>query len=208
MNILPRFLVLAALLTIGIAFLASNVRQKRRTGRTTLRWPDPRHPGVLLTDVLFWLSVTGWVAGALAWVLWHLSRDYLGPLFSEPAVALQFAGAGILYFGVAVILWGFVSLGGSFRTSIDYGEHTSLVTGGIYRYSRNPMAAGLMLVGWGTALLHQTTYSLAVAAGLTLANRLRVSHEEKQLRRILGPDYLDYLQRVPRFLGFAGRKSP
>jgi protein-S-isoprenylcysteine O-methyltransferase Ste14 len=70
------------------------------------------------------------------------------------------------------------------------------------------MAAGLMLVGWGTALLHQTMYSLAVAAGLNLANRLRVSHEERQLRRILGGDYLHYTQRVPRFLGFAGRKNP
>jgi protein-S-isoprenylcysteine O-methyltransferase Ste14 len=43
---------------------------------------------------------------------------------------------------------------------------------------------------------------------LTVANRLRVSHEEKQLRRILGGDYLHYVQRVPRFLGFAGRKNP
>lgn len=208
MNILPRILLLGALLAIGIAFLVSNLRQKQRTGRTTLRWPDPRHPGVVLTDLLFWLSVVGWIAGACAWVVWPQSRDHLGPLWAAPAGLVQVLGAVVLYFGVSIILWGFISLGGSFRTSIDYGEHTSLVTRGVYRYSRNPMAAGLMLVGWGTALLHQTTYSLVVATGLTLANRLRVSHEERQLRRILGSDYLLYLQRVPRFLGFAGRKRP
>jgi len=207
MNTLPRILLLAALLMIGIAFLVSNLRQKQRTGRTTLRWPDPRHPGVVLTDLLFWLSVVGWIVGAGVWVVWPQSRNDLGPLFAAPAGPLQILGAVILCCGVSVILWGFVSLGASFRTSIDYGEQTSLVTRGVYRFSRNPMAAGLMLVGWGTALLHQTTYSLAVAVGLTLANRLRVAHEEKQLRRILGDDYLLYEQRVPRFLGFAGRKN-
>ncbi|MDO9693202.1 MAG: isoprenylcysteine carboxylmethyltransferase family protein [Candidatus Latescibacteria bacterium] len=208
MSILPRLLLLAALLTIGMAFLLNNLRQKQRTGRTTMRWPDPRHPGVVLTDLLFWLSVAGWVAVSGAWVVWPQSRDFLGPLIASPAGPVQILGAVILLCGVSAILWGFISLGGSFRTSIDYGEHTSLVTRGIYRFSRNPMAAGLMLVGWGTALLHQAMSSLAVAAGLTLANRLRVAHEEKQLRRILGGDYLKYAQRVPRFLGFAGRKNP
>jgi protein-S-isoprenylcysteine O-methyltransferase Ste14 len=207
MNILPRMLLLAALLAIGLAFLAANLRQKRRTGQTAMRRPDPRHPGVVLTDLLFWLSVVGWIAGSCAWVVWPQSRDHLGPLGAAPAGHLQGLGAVILCFGVAIILWGFVSLGGSFRTSIDYGERTSLVTRGVYRYSRNPMAAGLMLVGWGTALLHQTAYLLVVAAGLTLANRLRVSHEERQLRRILGNEYLDYLRRVPRFLGIVGRKD-
>ena len=208
MNILPRLLLLTALLTIGMAFLVSNLRQKQRTGRTTMRWPDPHHPGVVLTDLLFWLSVVGWVAGSSVWVVWPQSREYLGPLFASPSGPVQILGAVILSCGVSVILWGFISLGGSFRTSIDYGEHTSLVTRGVYRFSRNPMAAGLMLVGWGTALLHQTMYALGVAAGLTLANRLRVAHEEKQLRRILGGDYLQYERRVPRFLGFAGRNNP
>ena len=208
MNTVSRLLLLVALLTIGIAFLVSNLRQKQRTGRTTMRWPDPRHPGVVVTDLLFWLSVVGWVVGAGAWVVWPQGRDYFGPLFAEASAAVQVLGALVLYAGVSVILWGFVSLGGSFRTSIDYREHTSLVTRGVYRFSRNPMAAGLMLVGWGTALLQQTVFSLVVAAGLTLANRLRVAHEERQLQRILGGDYQRYMQRVPRFLGFAGRRIP
>lgn len=208
MNTVSRLLLLVALLTIGIAFLVSNLRQKQLSGRTTLRWPDLRHPGVVLTDQLFWLSIVGWVAGAGAWIMWPQGRDNFGTLFAQPSAAVQVLGALVLYSGVSVILWGFISLGGSFRTSIDYGEHTSLVTRGIYRFSRNPMAAGLMLVGWGTALLQQTLYSVAVAVGLTLANRLRVWHEERQLRQILGGAYLHYVQRVPRFIGFAGRKTP
>jgi protein-S-isoprenylcysteine O-methyltransferase Ste14 len=202
-----RILLLAALLVIGIAFLASNLRQKRRTGRTTMRWPDPRHPGVVLTDSLFWLSVVGWVAGSGAWIVWPQSRDHLGPLFATPIGSAQILGAAVLCCGVTIILWGFISLGTSFRTSIDYGEHTSLVTRGVYRYSRNPMAAGLMLVGWGSALLHQSAYSLVVAAGLTLANRLRIAHEERHLRRILGREYQDYLRRIPRFARLRGRGS-
>ncbi len=78
MNTGSRLLLLIALLTIGIAFLVSNLRQKRLTGRTTLRWPDLRHPGVVLTDLLFWLSIVGWVAGAGAWIMWPHSRDGLG----------------------------------------------------------------------------------------------------------------------------------
>jgi protein-S-isoprenylcysteine O-methyltransferase Ste14 len=206
MNVEFRILLLVALITIGLAFLINALRQKRHTGRTSLRWPNWRRSGVVLTDLLFWLSVFSWVVGSSAWIIGPPSRSHLGPLFSALAGPAQILGGITLYLGVAIILWGFISLGESFRTSIDYDERTLLVTRGVYRYSRNPMAAGLILVGWGTSLLLQTGFSLLVAAGLTLANRLRVRHEETQLRRVLGREFLDYERRVPRFIGLVTTK--
>lgn len=202
-----RLIQLVAVLTIGFAFLGNAVRQRARLGRSSLRWPDRRHPGVVATDFLFWLSVAGWAAGSLAWIGRPTNRSLFVPLTDSPFVPAQWLGAVTLYLGMAVILWGFVSLGASFRTSIDYEERTSLVTRGVYRFSRNPMAAGLMLVGWGSAMIPQTWFALLVAAGLTVANRLRVRHEEVQLRRLLGAGYLRYMSRVPRFVGIAARPA-
>jgi protein-S-isoprenylcysteine O-methyltransferase Ste14 len=202
-----RLLQLAAVLLIGIAFVGNAVRQRARLGRSSLRWPDRRHPGVVATDVVFWLSVAGWSAGSLAWIGWPANRSLFVPLTDSPVVPVQWLGVATLYLGVAVILWGFVSLGASFRTSIDYEEQTSLVTRGVYRFSRNPMAAGLILVGWGSALIPQTWFALLVATGLTVANRLRVRHEELQLRRLLGASYLRYMSRVPRFVGIAAQSA-
>lgn len=195
-----RLLQLVAVLTIGIAFVANAARQRARMGRSSLRWPDRRHPGVVATDLVFWLSVAAWSVGSLAWIGWPASRSLVGPLTDSPVVPIQWLGVATLYLGLAVILWGFASLGAAFRTSIDYDERTSLVTRGVYRFSRNPMAAGLMLVGWGSALLPQTWLALLVAAGLTAANRLRVRHEEVQLGRQLGAAYRQYQSRVPRFI--------
>jgi protein-S-isoprenylcysteine O-methyltransferase Ste14 len=207
MSLVPRLLLLAALLAIGLALLINVLAQKRRTGTSPLRWPDSRHPGVILTDLLFWLSVVAWIAGSGAWIVWPTSRLHLGPYSATPVDFLQILGAIFLYLGVTCILWGFISLGMAFRTSIDYQERTRLVTAGVYRFSRHPMAAGLMLTGLGTALMHQSGFLTVAAVGLIVANLLRVRNEEKQLRRILGDEYLRYMERVPRFPGLAVRRN-
>jgi protein-S-isoprenylcysteine O-methyltransferase Ste14 len=200
-----RIVVLVTLLVIALAFGVNAVRQKNRSGRTSLRRPDRRRPAVWLGDVLFWIAVAVWAGSAVAFVVWPLGRASLHAWSGELAPAMRLAGAVVLLPGLAAILWGFASLGLSFRTSIDYGERIQLVTRGVYRHSRNPMAAGLILVGWGTAMMVQSVPSVLAALGLTLANLLRVHNEEAFLRGKFGSAYERYRREVPRFLGLPAR---
>ena len=115
----------------------------------------------------------------------HLLAELLGGL------ALAIATAGIVGFHRA-------------RTTIDprYPERScSLVTGGIYRLSRNPMYLGLVLLLIAYCLYLGSLYALAVVAGFILSmNRLQIEAEERALEASFGDAYRRYKERVRRWL--------
>ena len=195
-----RLTQLLLLAVIGLAVFGNAAIQKIRTGCSGFGLPDPRRVAHFLVDVFFWLAVTAWVAIG---VLWFLRPGFLPrvlPLADPPSVAVQILGLLAALIGTALMVGGVVSLGMAFRTSVDHAERTRLVTSGIYRFCRNPIALGLLLNGWGTALLTQTLAAAAVAALLHAGNRLRIFFEEDHLRRTLGAHYEAYCARVGRFL--------
>lgn len=78
---------------------------------------------------------------------------------------------------------------------------TAVVTGGIYRFTRNPMYVGiaLVLVGWFVVV-----GGLSAIAGLPLfawyITRFQVVPEERALSSKFGAEYADYLQSVRRWV--------
>ena len=83
---------------------------------------------------------------------------------------------------------------------IERAQH--LVTGGLYRVSRNPMYLGLLssLCGWALLL-----GSVAPFLGIILFERIlvmaQIRPEEAALAARFGDDYLRYTHRVRRWLG-------
>ena len=92
----------------------------------------------------------------------------------------------------------------SARTTINpikIENASALVTGGLYRMSRNPMYLGLALVLWGWALwLGNPINILIVAAFIWLINTLQIKPEEAALTEKFGQAYLDYQRRVRRWI--------
>ncbi len=78
---------------------------------------------------------------------------------------------------------------------------SSVVTGGIYRYTRNPMYVGLtaVLLGWAVRLSVPWVFLGPVALGLFLT-RFQIVPEERVLSSKFGRPYDDYRQRVRRWL--------
>lgn len=76
----------------------------------------------------------------------------------------------------------------------------ALVSIGLYRFSRNPMYAGVVSILLGEVVyfgsLRLALYSAAVALGFHLRV---VLYEERVLRRKFGDDYDAYCARVPRW---------
>ena len=72
---------------------------------------------------------------------------------------------------------------------------------GLYRYIRNPMYVGVLLVVAGEAILFASwsilVYALCAASGFHL---FVLCYEEPALRRKFGAAYDEYVQRVPRWL--------
>ena len=89
------------------------------------------------------------------------------------------------------------------RTTIDPREPSKasqLVTGGIYKYSRNPMYLGMLLVllAWGLWL--GNAFNTILAAGfVSYMNAFQILPEEKALTDKFGKTYIQYSKSVRRW---------
>lgn len=107
------------------------------------------------------------------------------------AVGLGFATTAFFAFGRA-------------KTTIDpmhVDAASSLVTGGVYRVTRNPMYLALtsLLLGWAVYLSVPWT-ALGPAAFVLFITRFQIIPEEQALRAKFGAAYEDYTKRVRRWL--------
>lgn len=87
-------------------------------------------------------------------------------------------------------------------TPFEFGlPPSALLTGGMFRCSRNPMYGGMLLLLAGEAAMLGTVGALLPLPAYFLAIRYGfVKVEERQLRQAFGPSYLDYQRRVRRWL--------
>lgn len=76
-----------------------------------------------------------------------------------------------------------------------------VVTGGPYRFTRNPMYLGMVLFLLGTSLVFSLEWGIILTPILWLAfDRLIVAREEAYLTGKFGPDYRALLSRTRRWL--------
>ena len=88
-------------------------------------------------------------------------------------------------------------------TLAPWSPPVTLVTSGLYRFSRNPMYVGVLLILAGWAVLFWSPALAIYAAFVAMAVHLRVLlHEEPFLARTQPEAWTAYRARVPRWLGF------
>lgn len=98
-------------------------------------------------------------------------------------------------------LWDFVVSGKG--TPDPAAPPRELVVNGLYRYSRNPMYVGLLLVLIGEGLFFESLLLLLYAALLFFIVHMRVIfYEEPTLQKLFGESYARYCKEVPRWLFF------
>jgi protein-S-isoprenylcysteine O-methyltransferase Ste14 len=81
------------------------------------------------------------------------------------------------------------------------GKTTSLVTTGIFRWTRNPMYLGLViaLVGWA-GFLSAAWPLLGPVVFELYVNRFQIRPEERVLTELFAVEYTNYARRVRRWL--------
>lgn len=88
-------------------------------------------------------------------------------------------------------------------TLAPWSPPRTLVTSGLYRFSRNPMYVGVLLILTGWAIGFRSWPLAIYAAGLAVAFHLRVLlHEEPFLARVQPDAWAAYRVKVPRWLVF------
>lgn len=139
------------------------------------------------------------VLGPLLWIAVVAFRA-ADPLWDR-FTALAPVGATVASAGAMIAFASQMSMGASWRVGVAAGEAGPLVTGGLYRLSRNPTFLGQALLLAGVALaIPSSPTALAVAVFLWSAS-VQIRDEEQVLRATHGAAYDEWASRVPRWFG-------
>jgi protein-S-isoprenylcysteine O-methyltransferase Ste14 len=87
---------------------------------------------------------------------------------------------------------------------LDAGSPGQLMTDGIYARSRNPRYVNIVVALAGIALILNYPAVYLVTLGMIPGLFVLVLFEERELAERFGREYLDYCDRVPRFLPKSG----
>ena len=141
------------------------------------------------------------VALLIGAAMWFAPRSGLSIELSLLARSLIFAAIALA--GGAIALAGDLEFKRAGTTVNPFRpQNTSaLVTSGVYRFTRNPMYVGLLLVvvGWAAFLCSAWAFAGPVAF-VAYISRFQIAPEERALSAKFGTAYSDYLSRVRRWI--------
>jgi protein-S-isoprenylcysteine O-methyltransferase Ste14 len=141
------------------------------------------------------------VALIMAVLMWLLPR-------AAPALEFEFAagsliGSVLALMGIATAVAGVVTFARA-KTTVNPTTPqaaTSLVSGGIYRVTRNPMYFGLLLIltAWALYLSNVLPF-LLLPVFISYINRFQIAPEERALTSLFGREFAAYQSRVRRWI--------
>ena len=113
-----------------------------------------------------WVLIQGVLLVVVAVAGWSLGPDWSGPLQLAGAIV----GIVLITGGIVLAFRGVIDLGGALTPLPRPRDGAELVETGAYAYVRHPMYTGLILAGFGWAILQASI--VAVALALVLAGFL------------------------------------
>ena len=126
---------------------------------------------------------------------------YFMPLVHLVYVPLRIFGGGVILAGLALTTTGAWTFKRADTPVRPFELATTLVITGVYRYTRNPMYLGMliMLIGVWIAL-GKLSPLLVIPIFYFVLREGFVLPEEEFLEKIFGDEFLDYKSRVRRWL--------
>lgn len=76
----------------------------------------------------------------------------------------------------------------------------TLIRDGIFKYTRNPMYFGIILIYVSLLVFSISLISVAILIGVFLIYNKMVNFEENILEEMFGEEYLDYKTKVPKWI--------
>lgn len=141
------------------------------------------------------------VALAIGTAMWGISL--VVPPIAPPSSLRMAIAIIVAIVGIGIDVVGAVSFLRA-RTTVNPmkpAATSSLVTSGIYRYTRNPMYVGqaVVLLAW-TIWIASIPALLGLPAFILYLDRFQIAPEERALARTFGEAYAAYRARVRRWL--------
>jgi protein-S-isoprenylcysteine O-methyltransferase Ste14 len=113
---------------------------------------------------------------------------------------LKYFGYAFIFIALLAGLAALFEMRNSWRVGIKHDQKTELVTTGIYSFSRNPYFLSYDLLFLGLFLIYPSLILLALIIGLAFIFHMMILEEEQYLEKIQGEYYLQYKNKVARYL--------
>jgi protein-S-isoprenylcysteine O-methyltransferase Ste14 len=118
---------------------------------------------------------------------------------------LRLVSAGLTLAGLAVVVIGGLALGRALTPTPVPNGRGDLRTGGLYRFVRHPIYAGVLGVVLGVTIGTRQWAGLALGAVIVAFFVRKARWEEARLAEVF-PGYQDYAAGTPRFVPFLPRR--
>lgn len=178
-----------------LAYLGKQAAQRQKGIVTNVMIKGRKSPRAHRIGILLAAATYAACAVQFASCLW-----YGAPGTVRLPAPLRWLGVGLTALGDCFFLLAFCTLKDSWRAGIDESQRTTLVTTGVYRFSRNPAFVGFDLTYLGCALAVCNGAMLAAAAFAAGMMHLQILEEEKHLEKMFGQPYRDYRRQTRRYL--------
>ncbi|WP_318308891.1 methyltransferase family protein [Flagellimonas crocea] len=117
--------------------------------------------------------------------------------FGKQGLAVFLSGLGVLVILIAMVQF-FI-----FKTTVDPmnpKKSSALVTTGVYKFTRNPMYLGMLLLLLAIGLKLGNAFNTLIAAGfVSFMNRFQIKPEEEVLQEKFGQEYKIYCKLTRRW---------
>ncbi len=149
------------------------------------------NPGVLVFPPLLY--------GAALLVV--IALRWFWPLRIPAHDAVFWLGTALLAAGIGVAVWGKKTMDRAGTNVNPRRPTTAIVTGGPFRYTRNPLYLAITMILLGISFVIDTWWGIIVIVPVLLIMHFGVvRREERYLEQKFGENYLQYKRAVRRYL--------
>jgi protein-S-isoprenylcysteine O-methyltransferase Ste14 len=184
----------SALIGLSLAFIGVAMYHRIRAAQSRERLDRtkeglPTLIGLRLAGLATFGSIAAWL-GNPPWFAWAT--------FPVPGWG-RWIGVGGYAAGIGWLIWMFVSLGANLTDTVVTRRNAQFVDHGPYRYVRNPMYSGILIIGLSLGLALGTWLVPVTATVMFAVLARRTRKEEIYLIERFGDRYRNYMTRVGRF---------
>jgi len=154
---------------------------------------------LFLRNLFFTILQPGVVAGLIPYLI---LRNKVDEPFSGPFHFYKVIGFLFFLIGLVIVFYCIIRFAVQRKGTLSPADPTKkLVIKGLYRFSRNPMYIGVLMILIGESIFFQPNnlwiYTLFIFSMFYLFVLLV---EEPRLRRDFGEEYVEYCQKVRRWI--------
>ena len=186
-----QIIAICILVSFYTFYFAKYIIQKKQDIKTNQMGVGNKSEKVLMIErIMSMATVTECVVGVLSI---FLVNDF---------IMTEFRIAGIVIGIVAVIFFASATI--TMKTSWRVGipeEKTSLITNGIYSWSRNPAFVGFDLLYTSIGLMFFNVMLLVVSIWAAVMLHLQILQEEEHMQKMFGKEYEEYKKHTMRYFG-------